>query len=149
MLASQRAIRGMSVTRSGWHEEKREAAMKSAMLLAGLIIGATTTTVQTAFAQAPHDEGYDYVYKIQISAGGALQINVIKNGGLNLNGTGCDTPYYAITASTISSDTVKAWLQLALASYLSRTSVWVWTNGCTGGGTSGYPILTKLQIQSQ
>jgi hypothetical protein len=123
--------------------------MKPTMLIAGLIIGATLITARVALAQAAHDEGYDYVYKINVSPGGALQINVIKSGAWNFNGTGCSTPYYAITSATINSDTVRAWFQLALASYLSRTSVWVWTEGCTGGASNGYPILTGLQIQTE
>ena len=126
--------------------------MKSAMLLACLIIGATLTTMQFAWAQAPHGEYYDYVYKIQIDESGKLGINVWKNGSPNLNGTGCSTPYYAWTSLTVNDERVKAWYQMAIASYLSRTKVWVETSGCTGGPehpSDGYPILQKLQVTSQ
>jgi hypothetical protein len=123
--------------------------MKPAIVLACLITGATLTMMQFARAQAPHAEYYDYVYKIQIDDSGKLKINVWKNG---LNGTGCSTPYYAWTDLTVNDEKVKAWYQMALASYLSRTKVWVATSGCTGGPqhpSDGYPILQYLQIVSQ
>jgi len=68
------------------------------------------------------------------------------NGNVNLNSTGCSTPYYAITSLSLNNDTVKAWLQLALASYLSRTSVWLWTNGCTGGGSTSNAAPAQQQL---
>ena len=87
--------------------------------------------------------------KVVINPEGTLGFNVMKGPNGNFTGTGCSTPYYAVTSTPLSDDKVKAWFELALASYLSRTGVYVWTNGCTGGPqspTAGYPILDHLQI---
>lgn len=119
--------------------------MKPTALLAGLIAGAVMSSASVASAQVPHDQGYSYVYKIAITPDGKLAFNVPGN----LQGTGCSTPYYVFTSTTLSDDKVKAWFELALASYVSRTGVWVWTNGCTGGPqnpSAGYPILDHLQL---
>jgi hypothetical protein len=126
--------------------------MKFAILFSGLIFAAISTTGKVAWAQASttNAELYDYVYKLQVDENGRLKFNVWRSSsGYNFVNTGCNDPAtFVVTDSTLTDDKVKAWLQLALTSYISHTAIWVWTKAhvCT---TDGFPILDSLMIQSQ
>jgi len=91
---------------------------------------------------------YDYVYKINVGTDNYLYINVMLNAGVNFSSShGCSTPYYARSLEPVTNDRTKAWLQMATASLLSHTKVYVYTNGCTTNATTGYPIMIQFQLE--
>jgi hypothetical protein len=107
----------------------------SALALSGLLMA------PIAQAQQPHGEYYDYVIKVNVGDDGYLYVNVAGNFSPN---HGCSQPGYVRSDYTLSDDRTRAWLQMSLASFLSKKKVYVETTGCTN---YGYPIMTKLQLE--
>ena len=95
-----------------------------------------------AHATGHYGQYYDYVYKVSIGGSGDnyLYINVPGNFSTS---HGCSKPFYARSLYPLSDERTKAWLQQATASLLSRTPVYVETNGCTD---YGYPIIDQLVL---
>jgi len=117
--------------------------MKSFALIAFALAAFGLLSASTACAQQTHGEYYDYVTKVNVGDGGYLAINVA--GGL-ANPEHCQNPWFTRSANTLSDDQTKAWLQIALASFLSKKKVYVESSGCT---PYGHLILTKLQLEQQ
>ncbi len=97
-----------------------------------------------AFADRAHavvrGESYAYVSKVQIGTDNYLYIDVLGN----FKSThGCSQPWYARSLYPLSDTRTKAWLQLATASLLSNTPVYIQSNGCT---TYGHLIMEALQL---
>jgi len=84
---------------------------------------------------------YQYVSKVNVGEDGYLYINVLGNFSTS---HGCSKPYYVRSKELLSDESTKAYLQMAMASFLSQASVNVWTSGCTA---YGYPVLIQLQLQ--
>lgn len=84
---------------------------------------------------------YDYVYKVQVGNDNYLYINVLGNF---TNNHGCSQPFFARSTYLLSDNRTKAWMQLATASLLSHTRVYIQTNGCT---PYGHPIMNLLQLE--
>ena len=111
------------------------------LVLVGAVAG-------SAFAAAPFGQYYEYVYKVQAGNDNYLYINVIKEENHESNFSpshGCPLPFFARSAYLLSDIRTRAWMQLATASLLSHTRVYVHTNGtCTPGG---YLIMDLLQLE--
>ena len=86
---------------------------------------------------------YDHVVKVNVGSDGLLYIAVRGNFGPQHP---CSNRAFAVSAHPLSDERTKAWLQISNASFLARAKVNVWTNGCQGGGNSGNPVMTKMQI---
>ena len=86
---------------------------------------------------------YDYVNKVNVGSDNYLYIAVPGN----LSNTQCSRPYYARSLYPLSDARTKAMMQVALTSFVSKKSIYIWTNSsCT---SYGYPIMSKLQLQQQ
>jgi len=93
----------------------------------------------SAVAQQPHGEYYPSVDKVEVGDDGFLYIRA----GNFLPSHGCSQPYFARSKYPLSDDRTRAWLQISLASYLSKRRVYVENTGCT---SYGHLLLTKLQL---
>jgi hypothetical protein len=61
--------------------------------------------------------------------------------------TGCSNPSNGQWLVSGSTDNIKNITSLATSSKLGARTVTVfWNNGCSGGGTTGYPVLTGLTL---
>jgi hypothetical protein len=107
------------------------------------------TTLQvagSALAQPPLGY-YDYVSKVVIKDDNRVWINVAGNFDQR---HGCDNTAFGVSSTSLASDSGKAFLQLALASLLSRTKVYVEVSGCSeathGPSWSGSPVVHYLQL---
>jgi hypothetical protein len=109
-------------------------AALTALILVGAVAG---------HAEA-FDRAYPYVWKVNVGDDGYLWINVYANFTTE---HGCVERWFARSKEPIGHEQTKAIMQIATASLLSQMPVHVWTVGCTGGGSAGYPILTRLQLQ--
>jgi hypothetical protein len=78
---------------------------------------------------------------VNVGDDGYLYINVLGNLSTS---HGCSKPWYARSKEPLSDDRTKAFLQMAMASFLSQAGVHVWTSSCTA---YGYPVLIQLQLQ--
>ena len=94
-------------------------------------------------------EEYDYVKKVNVGEDNHLYIAVRGNFTLEHK---CSNRAYVKSQFSLSDDRTKAWLQMAMASFLSRSKVHIWTRDCTGNlviaglGKSGYPVMVKMQV---
>src|SRR5262245_23435301 len=93
---------------------------------------------------ASSEQYYDFIGKVNIPLDSLLWINV--PGNLR-NDDNCSTPWYAVSQYPLTDDRTRAQLQVALASFLARKKVFIKTDGCTGGGTTGYLRLDTIQIE--
>jgi hypothetical protein len=89
-----------------------------------------------------HDQDHNYVTKVTVDDN-YLYIDVVGE----FSNYGCTSPYFARSKYPISDERTRAWLQIATTSFVSEKKVHVWTSGCVGGATAGYPILTELQME--
>jgi hypothetical protein len=112
--------------------------MKNALCAMAL---AATTFAATQPVLADGEREYAYVSKVNVGSDNHLYINVTGNFSTI---HGCTRPWYVQSQWPLSDERTKAWMQIALSSFLSKKKVYVWTAGCT---SYGYPILTKLQLQ--
>lgn len=95
-------------------------------------------------AVAQYGQEYEFVDKVQVHRDGYLYI---RAGGNLAPAHGCTEPWYGRSLLPLTSEMTKAQMQVALASFLSRSRIYIETIGCTGGGRNGNPIVTKLQVQ--
>jgi hypothetical protein len=110
-------------------------------ILTALVL--TSSVADPAEALTFHRD-YPYVWRVNIGEDNYLWINVYANFTTE---HGCNERWYARSKHDLSDDRTKALLQMAMASFLAQIPVHVWTEGCTGGGSTGYPILIQLQLQ--
>jgi hypothetical protein len=122
--------------------------MKSTAPIALGLAAACLLIASPAWTQQPYGQYYDYIAKVQVTNDNYLSINVALGNGYNLSPShGCHNLAFARSMYTISDDRTKAWLQLALASQLSRKKIFVQTQGCAPNAPDyDYPLLTGLQI---
>jgi hypothetical protein len=107
-----------------------------------VLIASVLMTAPT-LADSAHD--YDYITKVNVGEDNYLYINVTKGGNSNpINDDNCSEPWYFKSAHSLGDDRTKAQLQIALASFLSRTQVHIIAKGCTGDGR---PRLHTIQLQ--
>lgn len=90
-----------------------------------------------------HDQSYDRVVKVQAGQDNYLYINVQGNFTDN---HGCQNKAFARSRQRLSDERTEAISRIAIASLLSGNPVHVFTRGCVGPGTQGYPILDNLQV---
>ena len=94
-------------------------------------------------------EEYDHVTKVNVGEDNFLYIAVRGNFKTRHP---CTNRSFVRSLYPISDDRTKAWLQIATASFLSRSKIHIWTRDCAGklkiaGDVgSGYPIMIKLQL---
>ena len=113
-------------------------------VLAALILMGTVAGLAEA---AAFGRDYPYVWKVNVgddSGDDYLYINVYANFTAEHN---CPERWYARSKYPLTHELTKAMMQIAMASLLSQTPVHAVTEGCTGGGGAGYPILIRLQLQ--
>jgi len=84
---------------------------------------------------------YPYVSKVHIKGDSYLYINV--NGNFGDHGCG-RTSFYVRSKDTLATDQTKAWMQMAMASFLSQSLIFVQTDGCS---VDGVPIMINMQLQ--
>jgi len=119
--------------------------MKVSTIIATLVLSGMVIVSPHVFAQQPVQRDYPYVFQIAIKSDNRLWINV-KGNYQNVHGC---TPWFAASDVTLSDDRARAWLQIALASYLSKTRVYVTTLGCISAPDGGpqYPKIIDLEIE--
>jgi hypothetical protein len=87
--------------------------------------------------------GYLYVSKVEVKPDNNLWIDVSGNF-TNSNHESCVTDFaFAASDVPLGNDRARAWLQIALASLLTRSPVYVVTAGCM---PDGHPIFRDLQV---
>ena len=92
---------------------------------------------------------YDYVTKVNVGEDNHLYISVKGNFKPSHP---CNNRAFVKSKFPLSDDRTKAWLQIATASFLSRSKVHIWTRECAGNLViagpvgSGYPIMVKMQM---
>jgi hypothetical protein len=117
------------------------------MKLRTLAVAATLTAVTSVpnnVAAQDHDK-YLYVSKVTVKEDSHLWINVQGNFS---NAHHCPQHDFAVSQQPLSDDRTRAWLQIALASLLARTKIYIVTDAtnCSAiGGAIGFPIITALQ----
>ena len=112
-------------------------------MIVGLAVGIISTQ---AIAQQAVSETYDYVTKVHVKADNYLYVAVSGN---YKSSHGCDNLAYARSDQPITNDVTKAYLQIAMASFLSRAKVNIGTENCSAPNNSSvnYPRMMHLQIQ--
>lgn len=108
-------------------------------VVAGLTLGFCASAAQAQEFGA----SYDYVYKVQVNGNDNL-LYIGVAGSSFLAGHGCPQPWFAVSAYPISDDRTKAWMQLAIASMVSRTPIYIHNKGCTA---YGHLIMDQVQLQ--
>jgi hypothetical protein len=96
-------------------------------------------------ASAQTSGTYEYVTKVMVKGDDdRVWINV---KGQFSSAHACPDSAFGVTAYPLSDDRTKAWLQIALASFLARGKVYVESTGCsTSASDAGHPVITALQI---
>ena len=107
-------------------------------LLVTLTIALALGTVTAAYAA--HGQEYIYVKKVNVTDN---YLHITVPGNLD-SAHGCSKPYYARSQFPLSDERTKAWMQIALTSFVAKKQVYITTSGCT---SYGYPIMTGLQLQ--
>jgi hypothetical protein len=90
----------------------------------------TTGTAQTTANAPQFAQYYDFISKVQVGDDHFLLINV--TGDSFSTAHGCEQRWFARSTFRLSHDRTKAQLQVAMASFLSRSKIWVQTTQCTG-----------------
>ncbi len=102
------------------------------------------TPVITNIAQNSIIEA-QYEYVAAVYAGDDVPTHLlIQVKGSYLPVHGCPQRSWAHSKYPITDERTKAWMTIALASFLGRQSVSVKTQGCT---TDGFPVLIGIQVQ--
>ena len=126
-------------------QQREEGTMRGVMR--GIRYIVVVLVLVGAFAGRAHavmyGQYYDYVYKISVRTDNYLWINVIGNFSTS---HGCSQPWYVRSLYDLTDARTKAWQQVAMASLLSHTKVYIETDGCT---VAGYPIMIALQIERE
>jgi len=98
-----------------------------------------------ALAQSqPPQVQYNYVRKVLVKSDNYLYVAVAGNYNKSHN---CPNLAYARSSSPITDDLTKAYLQAAIASFLSRSKIRIGTNGCVGSGSAVYPQINYIQLE--
>jgi hypothetical protein len=98
-------------------------------------------------AQQSYGQYYDYVFKVGVHDDNFLYIDATVSGAVTLaTNHGCQNLAFARSKYPIGDDRTKAWLQIALASQLSRKKIYIQTEGCNPNPGFDYPTLMNLQI---
>jgi hypothetical protein len=105
---------------------------------------ALVVLVATAGVLSSAEADYTQVTKIQVGDDNYLWVNVAGNFNTTIHG--CTNGAWARSSYQLNDERTKALESLAIASFLGRRPVYVWTSGCTGPGTNGYAIITKLSL---
>jgi hypothetical protein len=108
--------------------------------IAGLAAAVLVATVGVGAADA-YGQRYPYIEKVNIGNDQYLWINVTGNFATN---HGCAQRWYARSKYQLSDERTQVLLRMASASFLSRSAVYVWTEGCT---STGYPVMIQLQLE--
>ncbi len=120
--------------------------MKKAYALALVTVAMLASVRRTSTGTAPVGEYYVYVWKVFVGEDNYLYLNVYRNftdSHVQKSG-GCSNPWYARSRYPLSDDRTKAWMRIARASLVTRTAVFVTTEGCTDDGRL---VLVGLQIE--
>ena len=111
------------------------------MGLALVVLGAGLGWPAGEAAAVDFNRTYQYVSRVNVGDDGFLYINVLGNFAAN---HGCSKQSYVRSKELLADERSKAFLQMAMASFLSQAEVNVWTSGCS---PNGYPVLIQLQLQ--
>jgi hypothetical protein len=118
--------------------------MKLHTIIAATAFGMMLLLGRNASAQAAGNDTYEYVTKVTVKGDGRVWINVKGNFS---SAHGCPETGFGVTTYELSDDRTKAWLQIALASFLARSKVYVESINCSAiGNDVGHPVITALQI---
>ena len=122
-----------------------------------LALALTLILSATASAAVPgHGQIYAYITRVEPDRDQRLTISVKHpNGTEGLDWRhGCNNPspniqdnFFAHSQFPLTNERTKAFLQIALTSFVEKKQVWVQTSGCTLGGNQGDPVLDTLQIR--
>ena|SRR6266513_4194 len=113
--------------------------MKIAQLL--LVPLVTLGAVATEHSRTPPwDQDYDYVVKVNAGNDGYLYISVKGNFSDQHH---CSNPAFGRSSNPLTNEATKAEMNIAMASFVTRKKVHVWTDGCI---PYGYPIITKIEV---
>jgi len=117
------------------------------LLSSVVVLGGVLATAHQAAAQPA--QTYAYVDRVIVKEDNRVWIGV--KGNLLQAVHGCPHFEFAVSPYPLSDDRARGWLQVALASYLSRTKVYIETRGCSLAADNltaepGYPWLVSLQV---
>jgi hypothetical protein len=124
----------------------KEESMKKIIAIA--LFSFTIMFLSNNPLHAAGERAYEYVAKVSVTQDNYLHIVPIGNFEKSRHDT-CSEISWGRSAWQITDERTKAMMTLATSSLMGMKPVYIYTSGCTGGGTTGYPIVTQIILRAR